>query len=84
MCKLVLGHAEGTREGVSFFGVAEAIGMSDQSTVVTAKGGMRVRGRATTRFHARLFHADDDCDLMTGSWPNPATRCAAAIGQLSK
>jgi uncharacterized protein with beta-barrel porin domain len=31
-----------TREGVSFFGAAEAIGFSDQSTVVSARGGMRV------------------------------------------
>jgi hypothetical protein len=31
-----------TREGVSFFGAAEAIGMSDSSTVIGARGGMRV------------------------------------------
>jgi hypothetical protein len=31
-----------TREGVSFFGAAEAIGFSDQSTVVSARGGVRV------------------------------------------
>jgi Autotransporter beta-domain len=31
-----------TREGVSIFGAAEAIGFSDQSTVIGAKGGIRV------------------------------------------
>lgn len=31
-----------TREGVSFFGAAEAIGFTDQSTVWGAKGGVRV------------------------------------------
>jgi len=31
-----------TREGVSFFGAAEAIGFSDQSTVWSARGGIRV------------------------------------------
>lgn len=31
-----------TRKGVSFFGAAEAIGMSDSSTVVSARGGLRV------------------------------------------
>ncbi|HEY1542317.1 MAG TPA: autotransporter domain-containing protein [Xanthobacteraceae bacterium] len=31
-----------TREGVSFFGAGEAIGFSDQSTVWSAKGGVRV------------------------------------------
>ena len=31
-----------TREGIAFFGAAEAILMSDQSTVVSARGGMRV------------------------------------------
>src|SRR5262249_434881 len=31
-----------TREGVSFFGAAEAIGFSDSSTVVSARGGIRV------------------------------------------
>jgi hypothetical protein len=30
-----------TREGISFFGAAEAIRMSDQSTVVSARGGIR-------------------------------------------
>ena len=30
-----------TREGVSFFGAAEAIGFSDQSTVITARAGIR-------------------------------------------
>ena len=31
-----------TREGVSLFGAAEAIGFSDQSTVWSARGGMRM------------------------------------------
>jgi len=31
-----------TREGWSFFGAAEAIGFSDQSTVLSARGGVRV------------------------------------------
>ena len=31
-----------TREGISFFGDAEAIGFSDQSTVWSARGGMRM------------------------------------------
>jgi outer membrane autotransporter protein len=31
-----------TREGVSFFGAAEAIGFTDSSTVVSAHGGIRV------------------------------------------
>jgi hypothetical protein len=31
-----------TREGVSIFGAAEAIGFSDQSTVIGARGGIRV------------------------------------------
>jgi uncharacterized protein with beta-barrel porin domain len=31
-----------TREGISFFGAAEAIGMSDQSTVIDGRGGIRV------------------------------------------
>jgi hypothetical protein len=31
-----------TREGVSMFGAAEAIGFSDQSTVWSARGGIRV------------------------------------------
>jgi hypothetical protein len=31
-----------TREGISFFGAAEAIGLSDQGTVVSARGGIRV------------------------------------------
>ena len=31
-----------TREGVSLFGAAEAIGFSDQSTVWSARGGVRV------------------------------------------
>ncbi len=31
-----------TREGVSLFGAGEAIGFSDQSTVWSAKGGVRV------------------------------------------
>lgn len=30
-----------TREGVSLFGAAGAIGMSDQGTVITARGGIR-------------------------------------------
>jgi uncharacterized protein with beta-barrel porin domain len=31
-----------TREGVSFFGAAEAIGFTDSSTVISARGGIRV------------------------------------------
>ncbi len=31
-----------TRKGVSWFGAAEAIGMSDSGTVVSARGGIRV------------------------------------------
>ena len=31
-----------TREGVSFFGAAEAIGMSESGTVISARGGVRV------------------------------------------
>jgi hypothetical protein len=31
-----------TREGMSFFAAAKAIGFSDQSTVVSARGGVRV------------------------------------------
>jgi hypothetical protein len=31
-----------TREGVSFFGAAQAIGFLDQSTVWDARGGIRV------------------------------------------
>jgi hypothetical protein len=31
-----------TREGVSLFGAAEAIGLSDSSTVFWGKGGIRV------------------------------------------
>jgi hypothetical protein len=30
-----------TREGISLFGAAEAIGMSDQGTVISARGGIR-------------------------------------------
>lgn len=31
-----------TRNGVSFFGAAEAMGMSDSSTIISARGGLRV------------------------------------------
>ena len=39
-----------TREGVSFFGAAEAIGMSDSGTVISARGGIHVAFRARAAF----------------------------------